>query len=94
MVFCRTPDRESRTPPLTRPFLRNRFNLLQHLLHPPANFFPLFPQLHRLAPQRHQLLVALFQLLPRLGDYELRLERAERTRNPNLHGYQALPIRF
>jgi cytochrome P450 len=38
--------------------------------------------------------VAFEELLPRLGDYELRLERAERTRNPNLRGYQALPIRF
>ena len=38
--------------------------------------------------------VAFEELLPRLGDYELLLERAERTRNPNLRGYQALPIRF
>jgi hypothetical protein len=32
--------------------------------------------------------------LARLGDYELLLERAERTRNPNLRGNQALPFRF
>ncbi|MEO7912534.1 MAG: hypothetical protein ABIV47_23035 [Roseiflexaceae bacterium] len=38
--------------------------------------------------------VAFEELLPRLGDYELLLERVERTRNPNLRGYQALPIRF
>jgi cytochrome P450 len=37
--------------------------------------------------------VAFEELLPRLGDYELLLEHAERTRNPNLRGYQALPIR-
>jgi hypothetical protein len=35
--------------------------------------------------------VTFEELLPRLGDYELLLER---TRNPNLRGYQALPIRF
>ncbi len=38
--------------------------------------------------------IAVEELLPRLGDYELLLERAERTRNPTLRGYQALPIRF
>ena len=38
--------------------------------------------------------VSFEELLPRLGDYESVLERAERTRNPNLRGYQALPIRF
>ena len=38
--------------------------------------------------------IAFEELLPHLGDYELLLERAERTRNPNLRGYQVLPIRF
>jgi cytochrome P450 len=38
--------------------------------------------------------VAFEELLPHLGDYEPLLERAERTRNPNLRGYQVLPIRF
>jgi cytochrome P450 len=38
--------------------------------------------------------IAYEELLPRLGDYELLLEGAERTRNPNLRGYQVLPIRF
>jgi cytochrome P450 len=38
--------------------------------------------------------VAFEELLPRLGDYEPRLDRAKRTRNPNLRGYQVLPIRF
>lgn len=40
------------------------------------------------------LRIAFEELLPRLGDYEPQLDRAQRTRNPNLRGYQALPIRF
>src|ERR1700691_31258 len=65
--------------PLARPLLRNRLNLLQHLFHPPANLFPLFSQLHRLAPQHGQLFVTFLQLLPyALGiafRYRLRLPR-------------------
>jgi cytochrome P450 len=38
--------------------------------------------------------IAFEELLPRLGDYQPVLERAERTRNPNLRGYQVLPIRI
>jgi cytochrome P450 len=38
--------------------------------------------------------VAFEELLPRLGEYQPVLERAERTRNPNLRGYQVLPIRL
>ncbi len=49
---------------LTSSLFRDRLNLFQHLLHAPANFFSLFSQLHRFSPQRHQLLLAFFQLLP------------------------------
>lgn len=37
--------------------------------------------------------IAFEELLPRLGDYQPILERAQRTRNPNLRGYQVLPVR-
>jgi hypothetical protein len=36
--------------------------------------------------------VAFEELLPALGEYELRLDKAVRTRNPNMRGYQELPI--
>src|SRR5271156_2729193 len=48
---------------LTR--LRDGLDLLQHFFHSRANFFPLFSQLHRLTPQRDQLLLALLKLLTR-----------------------------
>ena len=38
--------------------------------------------------------VAFEELLPRLADYEVLFERADRTRNPNLRGYRVLPIRI
>jgi cytochrome P450 len=38
--------------------------------------------------------VAFEELLPRLGAYQPLLERAQRTRNPNMRGYQVLPIRL
>jgi cytochrome P450 len=37
--------------------------------------------------------IAFEELLPRLGAYQPVLDRAERTRNPNLRGYQVLPVR-
>lgn len=38
--------------------------------------------------------VAFEELLPVLGDYQLDLARAERTRNPNMRGFKTLPLRF
>jgi cytochrome P450 len=38
--------------------------------------------------------VVFEELLPRLGAYQPLLERAQRTRNPNMRGYQVLPIRL
>mgnify|MGYP001247282511 CR=1 FL=1 len=38
--------------------------------------------------------VAFEELLPALGDYELVPGEAQRTRNPNLRGFQRLPIRY
>lgn len=38
--------------------------------------------------------VAFEELLPHLGDYQLDLARAERTRNPNMRGFKTLPLRF
>lgn len=38
--------------------------------------------------------VVFEELLPVLGDYTPLLDQAERTRNPNMRGFQRLPIRF
>lgn len=38
--------------------------------------------------------VAFEELLPALGDYGLALDQAVRTRNPNMRGFQKLPITF
>ena len=38
--------------------------------------------------------VAFEELLPALGEYQLVPEKAVRTRNPNMRGYQQLPITF
>src|SRR5580698_280173 len=70
----------------------NGLDLFQHFLHPAADFFPLFFQLHSIATQSQKLIFAVFQLLPQ----PLRVTLRRRLRLPRrfVHLYGAVNFLF